>query len=63
MEFADENAQPFLSNASFIEAFVKIALTPFCASSKLPRIAATPTFAPSWVAICSFCILLTPSQG
>ena len=41
----------------------KMALTPVCASSKLPRTAQTQTFPPRWVCICAFCTSLTPSSG
>ena len=52
MEFAEESAF-FEERSSFSYSLsVKITLTPFCASSKLPLTALTKTFAPSWVHIC-----------
>ena len=63
MEFAEENFQPFLSSSARISGSVKILLTPVWASSKLPRMAQTERFSPSWVVICRFCMGLTPSSG
>ena len=63
MEFALENIIPFSARVSFIAGSVKMRFTPVCASSKLPSMAHTATFSPSWVVIWVFCIALTPFCG
>ena len=63
MEFAEENMSPFSASFAPTALSVKIFLTPLWASSKLPSMAQTPTLAPSWVTIWSFCMGLTPSLG
>ena len=63
MEFADENSILFCASCSEMAGVVKIFFTPVCASSKLPLMAQTVTFLPSWVFIWCFCMGLTPSTG
>jgi len=63
MELAEENLKPFSCSNFFMDSLVKIAFTPFWASSKFPLTAATPTLQPSWVTIWSRWTSLTPSSG
>ena len=63
MELALENSMPRSSSSFFMASSVKMRFTAVWASSKFPSMAQTITLRPSWVAICRFCMGLTPSRG
>ena len=63
IELADESKYPCSERALAKAASVKMRLTPFCASSKLPFAANTITLSPACVVIWRRWMLLVPPSG